>query len=551
MRPTSHKLALTLALFHGSVAFAVPAQGHKLMIAAPHPLAMEAGRKIAAKGGNVVDVAVSVGLSLAVTSPRYAALGGGGFALVKVNGQQPQAIDFRETAPAAANKDYYLKLAANASQDGGTAVGVPGFPAGLYELHKKYGKLKWTQLFDDAISQAENGFPVSGEWVSVAKENQDRFDPSGKQKFFKKDGSALKPGEILKQPGLAKALKSLKAQGPKAFYEGAVAKDIVTSVNKTGGSFTLKDLKDYKVRWLSPLITEYKGHKIFLMPPPSSGGVVITQALKMIEVLEVDKKPALSVDEFHLLAEIQARAFRGRSLLGDPDFHKNPLTFLTSPEYLKELTQSVNIKKTVALKPLSDKEITESNQTTHYNVMDAQGNAVALTVTLNGNHGSGVVTEKFGINLNNEMDDFTTKPGEPNMYGLTQGPGNDVQPGKRPLSSMSPTIIEKNGKTVLAIGAPGGPRIITGVLQGIYRIIGRSEDIDLAIQAPRVHHQFRPEKIVIDYGRMTPETKEGLKARGHILEESWGAKVNAVRLRDDGVLEAAFDSRAEGAAGGI
>lgn len=559
MRATTHILVLTLALFHGGVivaftaspAHAVPAQGHKLMIAAPHPLAVETGRKIAAKGGNVVDVAVAAGLSLAVTSPRYAALGGGGFALVKINGQQPQAIDFRETAPAATNKDYYLKLAPNASQDGGTAVGVPGFPAGLYELHKKYGKLKWTQLFDDAIAQATQGFPVTGEWVNTAVENHDRFDPSGKRKFFKKDGTPYKPGEILKQPELAKALQMFKARGPRAFYEGPVAQDIVSSVNKTGGSFTLKDLKDYKVRWLSPLTTEYKGHKIFLMPPPSSGGVVIIQALKMIEALEVEKKPSLSVDEFHLLAEIQARAFRGRSLLGDPDFHKNPLTFLTSSEYLKEMTQSVNIKKAVALKPLSDKEITESNQTTHYTVMDAQGNAVSLTVTLNGNYGSGVVSEKFGINLNNEMDDFTTKPGEPNMYGLTQGPGNDVQPGKRPLSSMSPTLIEKNGKTVLAIGAPGGPRIISGVLQGIYRIIGREEDMDLALQAPRVHHQFKPEKIMIDYGRMSPETKEGLKARGHVLEESWGAKVNAVRLRDDGVLEAAFDSRAEGAAGGI
>jgi gamma-glutamyltranspeptidase / glutathione hydrolase len=467
-----------------------------------------------------------------------------------MNGKPPQAIDFRETAPAATHREFYLKLDKTASQDGGAAVGVPGFPAGLYELHKKYGKLKWDKLFDDAIQLAEKGFPVSGEWVETAQENFDRFDAAAKKAFFKKDGSSYKPGETLKQPGLAKALMMFKARGPKAFYEGPVAQDIVDSANATGGKFTMQDLKNYKVRWLAPLQVKYEGHDVYLMPPPSSGGIVIAQALKLIETLDVKKKPALGIEEFHMLAEIQSRAFRGRALLGDPDFHKNPVTFLTSDTYLKEMAQTINPKKTVALKPLNDSEIKESTQTTNYTIMDAQGNAIALTVTLNGNYGSGVVTKKFGINLNNEMDDFTTRPGEPNMYGLIQGAGNEVQAGKRPLSSMSPTIIEKNGKTVLAIGAPGGPRIITGVLLGIYRIIGRQTDIDLAIQAPRVHHQFLPQKLMVDHGRFSPEILEGLKAKGHIVEETWMAKVNAVRLRDDGVLEAAFDSRAEGAAGG-
>lgn len=542
-------IAVILTVLYTANAAAVPAQGHQLMISAPSRYAVEIGREIAAKGGNVVDVAVAVGLTLSVTSPYFAALGGGGFALVKVNGPV-EAIDFRETAPAAADRDFYLKLPKNASQDGGTAVGVPGFPAGLYALHKKYGKLKWEQLFIEPMNLATKGFIVSGEWANTTMENQDRFNKSGVDKLFRK-GAPLRPGDTLKQPALAKALASLKAKGPKGFYEGEVAKDLVDSVNKAGGKFSLDDLKNYKVRWLTPLTTDYEGHKVYLMPPPSSGGVVILSALKMIEALELKKKPALSADEFHMLAEIEARAFRGRSLLGDPDFHKNPLTFLTSPTYLDEMTKSFNPKKIVSLKPLGPEDVKESSQTTNFCVMDAQGNAVALTVTLNGNYGSAVVTDKFGIALNNEMDDFTTRPGEANMYGLIQGAGNEVQPGKRPLSSMSPTLIEKNGKMIMAVGAPGGPRIITGVLQTIYRVIGRGTDIDLAVQAPRVHHQFLPKVTYIDRDRFSPEVLEGLKAKGHTLEESWMAKVYVVRMRNDGILEATFDSRAEGSAGGL
>jgi gamma-glutamyltranspeptidase/glutathione hydrolase len=247
------------------------------------------------------------------------------------------------------------------------------------------------------------------------------------------------------------------------FYEGPIAKDIVDTVSALGGKITIEDFKNYKVRWLEPLVTGYEGHKIYLMPPPSSGGVVILSALNMIEKLDVKSKALLSADEFHLLAEIEARAFRGRALLGDPEFHKNPLKLLTSETYLEEMRKSVNLRKTVALKPLMPGEIKESSETTHFSVMDAEGHAIALTVTLNGGYGSAVVSEKYGIALNNEMDDFTTKPNEPNMYGLIQGPGNYVEAGKRPLSSMSPTLVEKNGKIVMSLGAPGGPRIITGV----------------------------------------------------------------------------------------
>ncbi len=529
---------------------AIPVEGHKILISAPNRHAVEVGRNIAARGGNVVDVAVAIGISLSVTAPYYAALGGGGFALVKMN-DVVDALDFRETAPKATSRGYYLNLPKDSSQNGGHAVAVPGFPAGLWELHKKYGKLKWSQLFDDSLTLGRKGFPVSGEWTTKTSSVREFFNTHGQNLFFKQGGAAYKPGELFIQPGLVKALIEFKTKNVKGFYEGPVARDIVESVQESGGKLDLEDLKSYKVRWLSPLTTNYEGHKLYLMPPPSSGGVVILSALRLIEDLKVKNKPALSAEELHLLAEIHARAFRGRALLGDPDFHRNPLKFLTSDKYLSQLGQSVESKKATALAPLSLIDVKESSETTHFSVLDNEGHAVSLTVTLNGNYGSGVVSRRFGIALNNEMDDFTTRPGEPNMYGLIQGEGNEVQPGKRPLSSMSPTLVEKHGKIIMAIGAPGGPRIISGVLQVLYRFLGRGMDIDMAIQAPRIHHQFQPNILYVDRQRLSPEVTQALKKFGHNIEEGWMAKVYGVRLRPDGILEAAYDSRGEGAAGGI
>jgi len=544
------RIVLNLLFILSFPAAAVPIESGKILISAANPYAVEAGRKTALAGGNVVDVAVSVGLTLSVTSPYFGALGGGGFALVKMQGPA-EALDFRETAPAATSKDYYKDLPKTASTVGGHAVGVPGVPAGLYALHKKYGKLKWSQLFTEPIRLARDGFPVSGEWVRKTNAEKENFDTGAQKRFLKKDGNHHKPGDILKQPDLAQALTLLRDQGPKGFYSGSVAGDIVKSVANGGGKMSLKDLADYKVRWLNPLVTEYEGYKINLMPPPSSGGVVIMSALKMIEKLKVKEKAALSADEFHLLAEIQSRAFRGRSLLGDPDFGKIPVTLLTSDNYVNELSGNVSLKKAVALKPLGDGELKESNETTHYTVLDSEGRSVAITTTLNGDYGSGIATLRYGIALNNEMDDFTTRPGEPNMYGLVQGAANNVEPGKRPLSSMSPTLVEKDGRVVMSLGAPGGPRIISGVLQVLYRVLGRGLDIDTAVQSPRVHHQFLPNKILIDANRFSPEVVQSLKDRGHTVDEGWMAKVFAVRLKPDGILEGTFDSRGEGAVNGL
>jgi gamma-glutamyltranspeptidase / glutathione hydrolase len=290
-----------------------------------------------------------------------------------------------------------------------------------------------------------------------------------------------------------------------------------------------------------------------MMPPPSSGGVVIKSAFELLERVDIEQQAPLGVDELHLMAEVLNRSFRGRALLGDPDFHANPFDTILSKAYLDEMANSIDMRKAVQLAPLVDKSLTESTETTQFSILDADGNAISLTVTLNGSYGSGVVSEKFGISLNNEMDDFTTRPGEPNTYGLLQGFGNRVQPGKRPLSSMSPTLVAKDGRIVMTLGAAGGPRIISSVIQTIYRVLVTGLDIDRAVQFPRVHQHFLPNKLYMDEFKFAPEVIAGLQQRGHETvpqRPSYLGRIKAVRINDKGYLEASYDNRSEGAAGG-
>ena len=522
---------------------------------------------MALKGGNVVDVSVAVALTLSVTHPYYAALGGGGFALIKMGKDPVTVLDFREKAPSQTSPEFYLEKDKKASVNGGNAIGVPGIPAGLWALHKKYGKLSWSKLFAGPIQLAQKGFPVSGDWVDKTRMTQEHFTHSGQKFFLKNSQTIYKPGEIFKQRALAKALKQIRNYNETPFYRGRVAQDIVKSVKNAGGVLSLQDLKDYEVRWMTPLTTHFQGYKIYLMPPPSSGGVVIKSALSLMEQLNLKKIQPFSVSEFHIMGEILNHSFRGRGLLGDPDFHKNPTDRLLSKNYLSQMAKNIHRRRSKKLDPLSDiktqvksqKDTTgkenmkgkESAETTHLSVLDSLGNAVAMTLTLNGAYGSGVVSEKYGIALNNEMDDFTTRPNEPNLWGLIQGQGNQVQPGKRPLSSMSPTLVEKDNQIIMALGSPGGPTIISAVLQTLYRILVTDLDMDQAIQAPRVHHQFRPHTLYLEENRFTPETVTGLQKRRHqIKQRPWVGRVYAVRKNKEGVLEAAHDSRGEGASGG-
>jgi gamma-glutamyltranspeptidase/glutathione hydrolase len=542
-----------LVLLYSATAGAVPAEGTRIMISAPSAYAVEAGKSIAAAGGNLVDVAVAVGLTLAVTNPSNASLGGGGFALVSM-GSGVEVLDFREMAPAATAPDFYLNLEKGASWNGGTAVGVPGVPAGLWALHERYGKLDWPRLFVIAIGLAENGIEFSGTESRYSETQKDRFNAAGIRHFYRAPGHPYRPGEILRQPALAKALELLRDRGPEGFYEGAVANDIATSVQAAGGVVTAGDLARYRVRWLEPLVTDFEGHRVYMMPPPSSGGAVIKSALELFERTDIREKAPLGIEEIHLMAEVLNRAFRGRALLGDPDYHDNPFGLILSDAYLEEMANSIEPSRAVQLEPLVETTSPESKETTQFSILDADGNAISLTVTLNGSYGSGVVSERYGISLNNEMDDFTTRPGEPNAFGLVQGLGNVVEPGKRPLSSMSPTLVEKDGRIVMTLGAAGGPRIISSVVQTIYRVLVTGLDLDRAVQFPRVHHQFLPNKLYMDEFKFSPEVVEGLRRKGHdTVEQRPGylGRIKAVRLNDKNYLEAAYDNRSEGAAGGF
>jgi gamma-glutamyltranspeptidase / glutathione hydrolase len=533
-------------------ALAVPAQGHKIMITAPSPRAVEVGQKVAKKGGNVADVAVAVELALAVTSPYYASLGGGGFAMIKMGADPVKALDFREAAPILTHPTFYRDKPEHASTIGPLAVAIPGIAAGMWEVHHKYGKLKWAALFEEPIRLAEQGFPVSGDWVRITEDSKLDFNSAGKKYFFKREATPYLPGEILVQPQLGKALRLLRDQGPKAFYQGAIAKDLATTMKKLGGVLAHDDLKNYKVRWLTPMQKNYLGYTINMMPPPSSSGVITASLISLAEMIQLNKDVPTSTEEYNHLAEMMKISYRGRSLLGDPDFHKNPIAYLTSDAYLKPLAKKISTSKPMTLIPLNENVIKkESNETTNFTVMDANGNTIVMTVTLNGNYGSRVVTNTYGIALNNEMDDFTTDPEKPNMFGLIQGKGNLVQAGKRPLSSMSPTIVQKDNKTVLALGASGGPRIISSVFQTWYRVLANSYNIDRAIQTPRLHQQFAPETLYVDELNFSADTKKNLINIGHKVNSSWMGRVNGIYLNDKGILEGAFDSRVEGGAGGI
>ncbi len=539
------------AIFTATPSWALPYKGHTIVMSAANNYAVQAATKIAEKGGNPVDVAVTLALSMAVTNPTFAALGGGGFAMIKI-GKNIEVIDFRERAPQATSPDYYKNKPEEASITGGAAVGVPGLPAGLWEMHKKFGALHWSQLFDEPIRLAQKGFRVSGDQAFDFADNKIRFNIAAKKYFLKNSTEPYKPGELLVQKNLGQALSEIRNRNVETFYRGRIAQDIVASVKNAGGDMTMKDLADYKTVWRKPLETNYAGYKLYLMPPPSSGGIITKIALQLIEKLNLNQYGERSIDEFHMLGQILSRAFRGRTQIADPDHASVPVAELLSDKYINGLAKTISLKEATPLEPLKDAEFQdhESAQTTNLSVIDKFGNAVAMTFTLNGNLGSGVATEKFGIMLNNEMDDFTTHPGAPNMFGLVQGLKNTVAPGKRPLSSMTPTLVEKNGQIVMAIGAPGGPRIISGVIQTLYRVLGRKTDLEMAIQAPRVHHQLLPNKLFVDEGRYSPEILAGLRARQNNVEESWQALVYAVR-NVDGVLEAVADTRGEGAVGGF
>ncbi|MGB3537165.1 MAG: gamma-glutamyltransferase [Mesorhizobium sp.] len=525
-RPGVLSLAITLTLGvaltpNAFAASPAPAEGENGMVVTAQHLASEVGIDVLKSGGNAVDAAVAVGYALAVVYPTAGNLGGGGFMTIRFKDGKSTFLDFREKAPLASTKTMYLdkdgKPVPGASTDGYLAVGVPGSVAGMETAREKYGTKKREELLAPAIKLAQDGFVLEpGDIASFANGNDTLAKDPAAAKIFLKDGKPLELGARLVQPDLAKSLTEISKQGTDAFYEGEIADLIVKASKANGGILAKEDFEQYKVRELKPVECTYRGYDIVSSPPPSSGGLIICEILNILEGYPIAYLGYGSADTVRLMVEAMRHAYVDRNTaLGDPDFVDNPVTKLTSKAYAAEIRSQIDPYRAGVSKALKINGGPESKETTHYSIIDKDGNAVAVTYTLNGSFGIGKVAEGTGILLNNEMDDFTIKPGVPNLYGLVQGEANAIQPRKSPLSSMSPTIVSKDGKPFMVIGSPGGSRIITITLEAIMNVIDHGMDLQEAIDAPRIHHQWLPDKVYIEPYALSPDTLRLLAGMGY------------------------------------
>jgi gamma-glutamyltranspeptidase/glutathione hydrolase len=546
LKPSSSAIYSQMAIHH-------PVWAANGMVASQEALATKIGVDIMQQGGNAIDAAVAVGYALAVTLPRAGNLGGGGFMLVYLaDEQQSIAIDYREVAPQTASADMFLDADGNPdntlSRFHGLAVGVPGTVLGFELALEKYGTMSLAQVIAPAIKLAHDGIVVTPDLANSLSATQKRLSqwPSTQAIFYKTDGSSYQPGEILKQTDLAKTLTAIAKKGSTAFYQGPIAKQISDSVRDAGGIMTMQDLASYKAIERQPVTGDYRGYQVVSMPPPSSGGVHIIQMLNMLSQYPIDKMGHNSAATIHVMAESMRRAYADRSLyLGDPDFVNVPVAALTNKQYAKQLVSQINPDKATPSSEVSPGTLLpyESNQTTHYSVVDKWGNAVSNTYTLNFSYGSGLVANGTGVLLNNEMDDFSAKPGVPNAYGLIGGKANAVAAKKRPLSSMTPTIVLKDNKPYLVTGSPGGSRIITTTLQVIMNVIDHDMNIAEASAAPRFHHQWLPDMIRIEKG-LNIDTINLLESKGHKVEvKAAMGSTQTIMLTDEGVYGASDPRR--------
>ena len=530
-----------------------PVQGDQGMVATSHTLASEIAQRVLRNGGNAIDAAVTAGFALAVTQPRSGNIGGGGFLLYAPgDGSAPEAIDYRETAPAAASETMFQDENGNVvnerSRFSHKAAGVPGTVAGLALALERHGTISLKEALAPAIRLASDGFVVPRRFTEGLEQAKDRLQrwPASKATFFKEDGSAPQPGDVFRQPALADTLQRIADQGVKGFYEGETARLIVDQMQRNDGLITLDDLKSYQPAIREPVHGNYRGHDIYSMSPPSSGGTHIVQILNILERYPIDEMGHNSADTLHHMAEAMKLAYADRSeYLGDTDFVEVPLTGLTSKGYAAALRATIDSEKarpSTDIKP-GNPTPWESPETTHFSVVDRWGNAVSNTYTINFSYGSGITVAGAGFLLNNEMDDFSAKPGVPNAYGLIGGEANKIEPGKRMLSSMSPTIVQKNGRNFLVTGSPGGSRIITTTLQVIMNVIDHKMNIQSAVSAPRIHHQWLPDEIRMEQG-ISPDTVRLLEARGHKVTTSraMGA-IQSIMIDEDGTLYGGADPR--------
>ncbi|HEX8494711.1 MAG TPA: gamma-glutamyltransferase [Pyrinomonadaceae bacterium] len=540
-----------------------PVRARRGMVASTSRLASEVGVDVLRRGGNAVDAAIAVAFALAVTYPAAGNLGGGGFMMIRFRDGRATAIDYREMAPLKAVRNIYQDEKGNlikgegSSTVGYRAAGVPGTVAGMEMALKKYGsgKLSWPQLIEPARRLAANGFALPYAIARSFRTNEGFFEPyEDSRKIFLNNGDLYNEGDIFRQPELAATFARLQRHGPREFYEGRTARLIAEDMRRHNGLITLEDMRGYVAKERVPLRTTYRGHEIISMPPPSSGGAVLIEMLNILEGYDLSKMSWSSTERYHLLTETMRRAFADRAeYMGDADFAKVPIAGIIDKEYAARQRKTIRMDRASksadvrAGKPIGY----EAEETTHFTVVDAQGNAVSNTYTLNGGFGSAVVAKGTGVLLNNEMDDFAAKPGVPNAYGLIQSERNSVAPRKRPLSAMTPTfVMRKDGSLWFATGSPGGPTIINTVLQIITNIVDYNMNIQQAIDAPRIHHQWLPDEITYEPFKLSIETQDALEALGHklvtnprfmgdahgiMIEPKTGIRLGASDPRNDGV----------------
>ena len=522
-----------------------PTPAPKAMVASVHREASQAGVDIMKQGGNAVDAAVAVGFALAVVYPDAGNIGGGGFLLFRRADGEVHFVDYREKAPAKATADMYLDKDGNVIQDMSTlgykAIGVPGSVAGMVYAQKRWGKLTLQQVMEPAIRLAREGFTLDyNDAMQLRNPGLTKFPES--RRIFQRDGNYYDPGEVFKQPELAKTLQRIAAN-PDDFYHGAMARELAAAMEKGGGLITVEDLASYEVKERQPIRGTYRGYEIISAPPPSAGGVALVESLNILEGYDLAKEGNRSAESIHLTSEAFERAYFDRAeFMGDPDFSKIPVAQLIDKRYARAWRESIAIRRATPAADLKrpavfnqldqyakdhpqSKPTKEPENTTHYSVVDAEGNAVAVTTTLNGSFGSKVTAEGLGFLMNNEMDDFSSKPGVPNMYGLIQGPANAIGPGKRPLSAMTPTIVLKDNKLFLVLGTPGGSTITTNVANVLMGVVDYGLNIQESVNAPRFHNQWLPDEILLEPIGFSPDTVGILQGMGHkinVRKSFWG-----------------------------
>ena len=530
------------------------------MVVSAHPLASKAGREVMQKGGNAVDAAIATQLALAVVYPGAGNIGGGGFMVSRMANGETATLDYREKAPLAGGRDMYLDangdVISMSSVRGHLAAGVPGTVAGLEAAHRKYGKLDWASLVQPAIDLA-NGWELTAREARGLNGNRKVFIEYNTVRpdfFLSEEGSEWAAGDIVSIPELAKTLERIRDNGRDGFYKGETAKLIVAEMERGKGLITLEDLEQYEAVWRPPVTGDYRGYEFISMPPPSSGGIALAQLFNAIEPFDLGEMGFLSTDAVHLMTEAERRAYADRAAhLGDPDFYNVPRNGLTNRNYTQTRMASFSPDRATPSTEIDAGAPApkESEETTHLSVVDPWGNAVSVTTTLNGGMGSKVFVGGAGFLLNNEMDDFSVKPGIPNMYGLVGGEANAIAPGKRMLSSMTPSIVAKDGKLFMVVGTPGGSTIITSVFQTIVNVIDFDMTMQQAVSAPRFHHQWLPDVLQTEANALDSMVIVNLEAKGHKLRARGTiGRVDAILVLSNGKLEAGADPRGDDTAEG-